>query len=417
MKKNVWIFNHYANTPRTGAFLRHYNFSKYLMRKGYNVRVFSASSAHGPGENLIRGNTLYYDDDGCGVPFTYIKTGDYTGNGPKRILNICAYYFRLIRVARLLTPPDIIIASSAPLSTCHAGIKIAKLFKIPCICELRDLWPESIVEYYRINPGNIFIKCLYRLEKWIYRHADGLIFTMPGGLNYIRDKGWANAVDVSKARHINNGVDLPQFYSDAAQWVFPDADLDNGALFKVVYTGAIRKVNAVEDLVAVAKALNDAKSGAKLLIWGAGNRAKDVRAAIRQLGLTNIVLKGNVEKRFIPGILKRADINLLHWRQTDIMRYGMSANKLFDYFAAGKPIVSDVSVPPEYDLIERYRCGAVTPNQSPETVAGAIAKMERCSKERRAQYRDAALTAARAYDFSRLTDELIAIIEAVEYGG
>ena len=42
--------------------------------------------------------------------------------------------------------PDVILASSVHPLTMVAGIKSQKL-GVPCICEIRDLWPEAIFAF------------------------------------------------------------------------------------------------------------------------------------------------------------------------------------------------------------------------------------------------------------------------------
>ena len=39
--------------------------------------------------------------------------------------------------------------------------------KIPCICEVRDLWPESIAAYGALKRNSLVAKILYQGEKWI----------------------------------------------------------------------------------------------------------------------------------------------------------------------------------------------------------------------------------------------------------
>lgn len=55
----------------------------------------------------------------------------------------------------------------------------------------------------------------------------------------------------------------------------------------------------------------------------------------------------------------------------------MSANKQFDYFAAGLPIISDINC--NYNLIKQYECGIVTKEQKPQDFADAIEKLYRTS--------------------------------------
>lgn len=79
-----------------------------------------------------------------------------------------------------------------------AGIQIAKRLGVPCICEVRDLWPESLVAYGIIGRHNPITKLLYQGEKWIYKQANAIIMTWEGGKDYIIEKGWNTEIDIGK---------------------------------------------------------------------------------------------------------------------------------------------------------------------------------------------------------------------------
>ena len=148
-----------------------------------------------------------------------------------------------------------IYASSVHPLTLVAGLQMAKHFGVPCVCEVRDLWPESIVAYStRFTRDHPLIRLLYRGEKWIYQRADALIFTMEGGYDYITERGWERAIPRSKVHCINNGVDLEQFREHRARFRVEDVDLQDPALFKVVYIGSIRRVNQLGALLDAAGA-------------------------------------------------------------------------------------------------------------------------------------------------------------------
>ena len=97
------------------------------------------------------------------------------------------------------------------------------------------------------------------------------------------------------------------------------------------------------------------ESKIKLLIWGEGDYREALMKRCDELGLDNIVFKGRVEKKYIPYIVSRADVNLMHGKITGLLRFGISLNKLFDYLAAGRPIFSDLYT--EYDLVAPIGCG------------------------------------------------------------
>lgn len=412
--KKIWIFNHYGANQFIEHGGRHINFAKNLIQAGYEPTIFVASSLHNSDINLIKDNTLFSRDSSEKVPFVFVKTDSYKGNGFGRIKNMFQYYFRLFKVAKNFEKPDVIIGSSVHPLSCVAAIQLAKKYKCKCIVEIRDLWPESIVVYSEISKKNPIIWMLYKLEKWIYKSADELIFTMEGGKDYIAQKGWdkehGGNVDLNKVHSINNGVDLAMFNYNKEQYTFEDADLDDTDTFKVIYTGSIRKVNNISMIVDTASYMQaNGYSYIKFLVYGDGNEREELEKHCKEKNLNNIVFKGQVDKKFIPYILSRSDLNLMHVQQTDIMRYGCSLNKLFEYLASGKPILSDLIV--GYDLLERYNCGVTLKDITAEVISREILKIYNLPKEELDKMSNNALEASKDYDFKKLTEKLICIIE------
>ena len=138
-----------------------------------------------------------------------------------------------------------------------AGIKIAKKFGVPCICEVRDLWPESIVAYGALKRNSVIAKLLYQGEKWIYKKADSIIMTWEGGKDYIIDQGWDNQIDLKKVKHISNGVVIDTFDKNSEENKIMDSDLDNKEYKNIVYAGSIRKVNNLGMLLDAAKIIQN----------------------------------------------------------------------------------------------------------------------------------------------------------------
>lgn len=347
-----------------------------------------------------------------GVDFVYVKTIPYTTNGMDRLKNMLSYFFRLFSVTKVHTKttkekPDVIIASSPHPLTCIAGLFIAKRYKVPCIVEIRDLWPESIVEYSKYTKKNIFIKLLYVGEKWIYKKADKIIFTRPGDYEYIKERKWDKKIPQSKCFYINNGVDLETFDYNKEHYKTQDDDLDNDEIFKVVYTGAVRRVNNVGLLVDSAKEIKN--QNIKILVWGAGDRVNQLRKRIKEENIDNIVIKGYIEKKYVPYILSKSNLNLLHYEHSNLFRFGTSQNKNFEYLASATPILNTIKI--GYDIVLENECGYTIENQRAKEIARGIEKMYELSDEKYAQMCKNALNEAMKYDFSILTEKLIKIIE------
>ena len=419
MKTNIWIMNHYASGMYFDRGGRHYNFAKYLRRAGYAPVIFGANSRHGKPERFLETDALWEERivEEIDTPFVFVRARTYNGNGKQRVLNMMDFYLNLkktaVEYAAKHGKPDVIYASSVHPLTLVAGIQLAKRFDVKCICEVRDLWPEGIVAAYpdyftRKNP---LIRLLYQGEKWIYKKADALIFTMEGGAQYIADRGWDIAhggpINLNKVHHINNGVDLPAFDENRACFSVEDPSLEDPETFKVVYTGSIRRVNHLGLLVDAAKLITDSRI--RLLIWGDGDERVELEQRVADEHIGNVVFKGKVEKKYIPSIVSRADLNVVHWEMSSLLKYGESYNKLFEYLAAGKPIFSTVH--PGYSIVEQNRCGADTEGFMAQDFAAGIQRLAALPEEDRRRMGENARNAAKEYDFKTLTEKLINIIE------
>lgn len=413
--KNIWIFHHYATPPSMNGLLRPYYFADNLKELGNDVTIFAASYLHFSDINIIKNNELYIENKETEVPFVFINTPSSKKGTFKRIVNMITYYTNLLKTINKMSDrakPDVIYASSPHPLALIAGLKVARKYHIQCICEVRDLWPESFVAYGIVKKRNPLLKLLYLGERWIYKRADKIIFTVDGGKDYIVEKKWdvenGGPIDLKKIYSINNGVDLENFQLNRTEFRLPDEDLDNRDIFKVVYTGTIRKANNIESLYQVAKLLKERNiHNVKILVWGDGDCRPELMKKVNDEGLSNIVFKGRAEKKYMPGILDRADVLFLEGTTSELFRFGISPNKLFDYLAAGKPILSVIAA--KYDIIQSIKCGIVT-TDNPSNIYNAIiefTKMPRSSYDEMCQRsRETSLE----YDYKNLTKKLLSII-------
>ncbi|SUY45808.1 WblI protein [Clostridium putrefaciens] len=408
--KNVWIINHYSMPPQYETRVRNNIMAKYLIKKGYKVKIFAASTIHNTDINLINDKKkLYIQKTYDELDFVHIKTSNYSGNGISRIINMLQFPLRLLKVSkRIGEKPDVVICDLEAIFAWSPYL-VAKKFKSKFILEVRDLWPESIVVYKNMSKCNPIIRILYKIEKWIYKRSDKLIFSMEGGKDYIINKGWDKDIDMSKIHYINNGVDLEQFNYNKKNHITKDVHLDNEDTFKVVYAGSIRQANNVKKIVDVADTIKkNGNTNIRFLIYGDGSDKEVLEKYCMENDIDNIVFKGQLEKDKIPYILSKCDLNIMHFSQSSLKKYGSSMNKMFDYLASGKPSISDCEF--GYDIFNKYQGGISLDNANSEVLAENIIKFYNMSKEEYNTYCDNALKAAEDFDFKILTDKLEKVI-------
>lgn len=418
-KKEIWLWNHYATNMYKREGGRHYWFAENLKKAGYDVKIFCANTFSISNEKIDTGKEKYTVKIKNGIPFVFVKTSPASGNGLDRIKNMVLFYKNLIPVAKKIAKtygkPDLIIASSVHPLTMVAGIKVAKKMNIPCICEIRDLWPEAIFAHEKISEKSLLGRAMIKGEHWIYSKADALIFTKEGDTDYLKEQKWdkdqGGTIDLKKAHYINNGIDILEFERLVEDEKVEDQDL-NSDLFSVVYSGTLGPVNDVGKLLEAAHFLKDYPD-IQLLIYGAGNQSEMLEQKVQDEDLWNVKMKGYVDKQQIPYILSRSSINILNYSQTQYnWSRGNSSNKLFEYMASGKPVISTIKM--GYSIIDKYKCGIEIENATPKEIAEAVLKIKNLSPANYQKLGDNAKAGAKEFDFNVLTKKLIAVIESVD---
>ena len=237
--------------------------------------------------------------------------------------------------------------------------------------------------------------------------ANQLVFTIPGGKDYIRDKKWDKNVSLDKITQINNGVDLEEFEYNRTHYITQDDDLTDKSTFKVVYMGSVRYANHLKTLIEAAVMLkNKGETNIKILVYGKGTEKETLQQKCNELGI-NVIFKGYVSKRYIPYILEQSNLNLINVKKTNIIKYGCSWNKLFEYMASGKPILCNL--PTAYDLIEKKKIGITKEFTSSEEYADAIIEFKNMPKEKYSKFCNNALAAVKEYDYPKLANKVEAV--------
>ncbi len=418
----IWLMNHYASDMFRDRAGRHYWFAKQLSNRGYDVTVFCASTYLSGEYAVDLGKNTFAIKRQNSIPFVFVKTTSSQGNGIDRIKNMGLFFSNLFPATRVYSKnygkPDVIVASSVHPLTMIAGVKIARKMKIPCICEVRDLWPEAIFQFGKAKENSALGKALIKGEHWIYKNADALIFTKEGDTDYLKERRWTidqgGDIDLKKCHYINNGVDIATCDERSQTRILDDKDLNDDSKFNITYVGAIRPVNNVGNLLDAASILKGEKGyeDVQFLIYGDGNQLLDLKKRVEKESMVSVKLKGYVNRQYVPYILSRSSVNMLNYSQGQYnWSRGNSSNKLFEYMASGKPIISTVHM--GYSIIKRYDCGVELDEDTPEALVKEIKRFHDMSQEDRRRIGKNAKVGAKDFDFAVLTDKLVNVIESV----
>ena len=169
----------------------------------------------------------------------------------------------------------------------------------------------------------------------------------------------------------------------------------------------MRTVNTLGLLLDAAMSVKNKK--VVFLIWGDGDELPALKKRVEVEKIDSVVFKGRVEKKYVPSITSRADLNIAHNTPSPLFRFGISFNKLFDYLAAGRPILCDFPCP--YNPAVLYRAGIDVKVPNAQNVAAAIDQMSVMDENTRRRYCENARKCAKNYDFTVLTEKLANLLE------
>lgn len=344
----VWIINHYATQMYFQRDGRHYFFAKYLIESGHEVEIFCSNKRHNSTDkisvSIFKDYTSKLIDR---ITFNFIKTFAQDKSIPLRLINIFSFTKRLKRVLKkrlIYDRPDVILASSVHPWTVKVSQEIGDIFNIKIISEFRDLWPESLIVYGIINKNSLIAKYFYNLEARLYKNASKLIFTMPFANMYFNENPYTQKLILDKkAYYISNGFDTKNHNKNLKEhsWVYPIKDSNK---IRISYVGSIRKANGVENILDLAKKVQSVSSLIIFQIFGEGDYKNKLEKKARKMGLKNVKFKGFIEKKYVPSILQNSHYTYFYFRNSKLLNYGISLNKLFDYFASGRPIITNIDL-------------------------------------------------------------------------
>jgi glycosyltransferase involved in cell wall biosynthesis len=326
--------------------------------------------------------------------------------GWRRMLRFYEFARAATRVGRTLERPDLVFATHTPLTTGLAGIRLGRHFDVPFVFEVRDLWPEALVNVGALgNP--LVIWWLKRMARRIYRRADHIVALSPGMKEGVVRAGIAE----SHITMIPNGSDLDLFRPDL------DGSASRRRLgladrFAAIYFGAMGHANGLEYVIEAGRML--AERGANhivLVLHGSGGRRAALERLTREYALQNVVFSDLIaDKEEVARIVAGCDVCLTIYRAAE--EHTWSPNKMFDALAAGKPVL--VNVPGWLgETIEANRCGRSLDPARPEALADALEALARDPDLCREMGRHARALAEREFDRNLLAGRLEEVLRRI----
>ena len=393
----IWILNHYAIPLSGSSGTRHAALAKNLAERGHEVTVFASPTSREHISSMVQfdNGALYTDQMHDGARFRFIKTMEYDSNF-KRMLNMISFRTNIMKSLNGIEKPDVVIGSCVHLHAADAGRKIAKRFGIPFVFEIRDIWPESLVDVGamgRMHPAYLYLRAI---ELRLYKSAKQIITLLPGSNSYLEEHG----VSPDRIEYIPNGIDTG-LYPDPKS--VPERDE-----FVAMFFGAHGPVNGLDTLVKAADILQNDHEGKNITIRfiGDGTSKPSLIRMKNDLQLNNIEFLDRMKKRELFVAAQDADAFIFHLKDMPVLqRYGISSNKLFDYLMCGRPVVFACN---SYnDPVKEAGAGISIPPNDPQALANALKELRKLDTKKRNEMGERGMEwVIKNHDLSVLSEKL-----------
>lgn len=404
--KVIYLHQYFITDKGSGS-ARSFDIAKRLVEKGHFVTVICGRTDNNGLKN-IKGLKLWQVEyvNSIKVIVCNVKYSNYMGVFERMI---SFFLFSILSTIRGLLElnSDVVFATSTPLTITIPGIIISLVKRVRYVFEVRDLWPEDLVDAGRIRKKSIVYFIYSFLEKISYELADRICVVSPGFYKRLIERN----INPRKLVYLPLGADSELYKTGIIK---PGFFLDNKIFSKVIvlYCGAHGDANGLEVLLDCAKYLEKDKNIAIVLI-GDGKKKPFLIKKKREMNLNNLFFLDPIPKYQIPSVISEADIGLLILREINRPRWVMP-NKLYDYMFCGKPIIINFSGTAA-DFIREYSIGVCARPNSAEELANAIRYLAYNEDIRKQYGTKAKKIAFELFDRKNIADQLEKILKGENY--
>ncbi len=287
----------------------------------------------------------------------------------KRIANYLGFMFTALFASLRLERPDVVVATSPQFFCGIAGALVAKLKRRPFVLEVRDLWPDSIVQLGQLeNPA--IIRFLETVETWLYRSASAVVVLTQAFARHVEARG----VAAERIELVYNGIDASAFHPRPRD----SALLESHGLadaFTVAYVGTLGLAHGLVQVLDAAELLKDRMPDLQLVFIGDGADRARIEAEARRRGLDRVHFTGLLPRDEVPAWLSSLDVLLVVLRDLAVFET-VIPSKIFEYLALERPIVLAAPRAGEIrEMVERADVGLAIDPEQPTLLAEAIARI------------------------------------------
>ncbi len=382
---------------------RHHELALHLAAAGHRVTVIASPVSYLTGRSTPAGPAALPLDATPAGGVTILRAYTYAAlhqSFVHRVFAFASFMASSFWAGLRVRDVDLVWGTSPPIFQGLTAWALARLKGVPFLFEVRDLWPAFAVAVGVLeNP--LLIRMSEWLERFLYRHADRVMVNSPGFIEHVQERG------APQVALVPNGADSAMFNpaDDGADF---RARHGLGGRFVVLYAGAHGLSNDLDVVLDAAARLTEHP---EIVIVLLGDGKEKARLQERAAGLApgNVVFLDPVPKTEMPAALAAADacIGILK----PIPLYAtVYPNKIFDYMAAGRPVVLAMEGVIR-EVVEAAAAGIPVPPGDAGSLGEAILSLARDPGEARKMGLAGRAYAEAHFDRIKLAGKLKEIVE------
>lgn len=342
-KLNVWILQTgepLAIDGKNLRYMRGMNLASKLIERGHNVVFFSSNFNHQ--KKIHRYKKSKFIKHSTNLSFHLIDSPGYNKN-----VSLRRFYDHIIMARNLkkiinqkIKKPDIVFIGYPPIETSYVMSKWLYSKNIPYVVDVKDQWPDLILEIFPRNFRFFFKLMLYPYfycAKFLIKRA-ATITSMTS--SYI---SWAEKISGKKIKNYsilplvsdNNKINKTELRS-TNKWC--DVNEIKKNYFNILFIGSISNAFNFDTLINCAKKIKNKKI--KFIICGDGEHKDKLKKSVKNLN--NIVFLGWVDKYKFISLAKRCKIAIAPYKNIKNFQDNIP-NKIIDYLSLGLPILSSLN--------------------------------------------------------------------------
>ncbi len=359
------IHQAFASLDEPGG-TRHHELARYLAMQGHRVTIITSPISYLTGKS--RSSKIPWSEKQTdGDLITILRAYTYPSlhrSFAYRVISFFSFMVSSFIISLGIKNVDLVWGTSPPIFQGITAWLIARIKRLPFLFEVRDLWPAFAVAVGVLkNP--LLISLSEWLETFLYRHADLVVVNSPGFIKHIQSRG------ASRVELVPNGTDTNMFNPNVDAGAFKQLHgLEEK--FVVLYAGAHGLSNDLGIVLLAAKRLL-LRRDIIFVFLGDGKDKPALQAQAAMEGLNNTLFLPPIPKVEMPSALAAADACIAILKPVEMYKTTYP-NKVFDYMAAGKPVILAIDGVIR-EVIEKANGGIPIHPGDPEGLSQAILQL------------------------------------------